>query len=176
MQLFLSFYIYNRFIKNIYCIFLHILVCDSYMKKSAKYFLSLLLTMAVTVTLSSCKNDESSSSSNILSSTVDNSSYAPKDYSGEGRPNDAFGNEGDTYTDTSNGNVYVKQNGTWVLISEGQPEEEHTVVFDLNGGQMPDGSISEPTQKVKNGGWVKKPTYDPIKRNSKIYICWLLLF
>lgn len=182
------------------------------MKKTPKKILSLILLLAMT----GCTNSNSSlESTSSLANSNQTSSVAPKAYEGEGRPNDAFGNDGDTYTDTStgnvylkenghwvlvegneqqqlsgvgapsndlgnngdtytdtsNGNIYVKQNGQWILISEGEKTEEHTVVFDLNGGQMPDGSISIPSQTVKNGGWVKKPSQDPIKQNSN-FLGW----
>lgn len=89
----------------------------------------------------------------------------PQTLTGEGAPNDALGNNGDSYTDTTNGNFYQKQNGKWVLVKEGDKKVTHTVTFDLNGGEMPDGSITIPAQTVKSGEFVSKPQ-DPIKRNS----------
>lgn len=97
----------------------------------------------------------------------------PQTLTGEGAPSDQLGNNGDYYTDTTNGNYYHKQNGKWVLIKEGDNKQTHTVVFDLNGGTMPDGSISLPSQAVANGEWVKKPAQDPVKKNST-FIGWFV--
>lgn len=97
----------------------------------------------------------------------------PQTLTGEGAPSDQLGNNGDYYTDTTNGNYYHKQNGKWVLIKEGDNKQTHTVVFDLNGGTMPDGSISLPSQTVANGEWVKKPAQDPVKKNST-FIGWFV--
>ena len=97
----------------------------------------------------------------------------PQTLTGEGAPNSQLGNNGDYYTDTTNGNYYHKQNGQWVLIKEGDTKQTHTVVFDLNGGEMPDGSISLPSQSVVNGEWVKKPAQDPVKKNST-FLGWFV--
>lgn len=97
----------------------------------------------------------------------------PQTLTGEGTPSSQLGNNGDYYTDTTNGNYYHKQNGQWVLIKEGENKQTHTVVFDLNGGEMPDGSISIPSQSVVNGEWVKKPTQDPTKKNST-FLGWFV--
>lgn len=186
------------------------------MKKTKKH-LTLLISLLYLGSFTGCNlsnNNNSSSNESSLSSSISSSesssSHTSRNYTGEGRPSDDFGKDGDTYldtttqdqyvksngrwiligndgkkefngvgspsndlgkdgdtyTDTSNGNVYEKQHGQWVLVKEGEKEEKHLVEFDLNGGHMPDGSITLPSQEVKNGGWVSKPSYDPIKDNS----------
>lgn len=90
----------------------------------------------------------------------------PQELTGTGIPSKDLGNNGDFYTDTSNGNYYNKQNGVWVLIREGDNTQTHTVTFDLNGGQLPDGSISIPSQEVKHGEWARRPAQDPSKLHS----------
>ena len=174
------------------------------MKNSIKFLSTILLSFMSLVTFSGCNNDNNSSNSKVVSSSVQSKHYDgqgkpsddfgingdtykdtltnneyikvnghwlmignsnPQTLTGEGTPSNELGNNGDYYTDTTNGNYYQKQNGQWVLIKEGDNQQTHTVVFDLNGGEI-DGSISIPNQTVKNGEWVKKPAKDPYKKNS----------
>jgi hypothetical protein len=88
------------------------------------------------------------------------------EYTGVGKPDNEMGKDGDTYIDTSTGDEYQKQNGYWVKVKEGDTAEKYTVSFDLNGGQLADGSISLPSQKVERGEWAKEPSQEPTKKNS----------
>ncbi len=87
-------------------------------------------------------------------------------FTGVGKPDNDMGKDGDTYTDTKTGDEYQKQNGYWVKTKEGDTTEKVTVSFDLNGGQLQDGSISLPSQKIKRGEWASEPTSVPSKKNS----------
>lgn len=127
------------------------------MKKQTKYILSLLLSAA---SLVAC-NGRVSSSSNELSSTNSSqtsSSYVPRDYTGEGRPNDAFGNEGDTYTDSTTNEKYIKNNGHWQLVSnEGQQQltGEGAPTNDLgNNGDTYTDTANGNVYVKQNGQWI----------------------
>lgn len=95
--------------------------------------------------------------------TKDNNSHT---FTGVGVPNQDMGKDGDTYTDTSTGDIYTKQNGYWVKTHEGNEGEKFLVTFDLNGGTLPDGSTSIPSQEVLMGRWVEEPKVNPSKPNS----------
>jgi uncharacterized repeat protein (TIGR02543 family) len=79
-------------------------------KKLIPFFLASFLLGS---SLVSCKKDSVPSSSS--SEKASSSSREPKkDLSGQGEPSDAIGNDGDSYTDLSNGDIFTKVKGHWV--------------------------------------------------------------
>lgn len=118
--------------------------------KHKKIFLSTLLVSSVFMmaSLASCKKDTPTVSS----------STGSQSYTGQGAPDDAFGYNGDTYRDVTTNNVYEKQNGVWVLIQNGQPEQlsgegAPNDALGNNGDFYTDTKTDDYYQK-QNGKWV----------------------
>lgn len=78
-----------------------------------------------------------------------------QNFTGIGIPSDALGNDGDTYKDESSGDLYVKEDGHWVikqvakaLSGEGAPSD--TIG---NDGDTYEDTLSGATYKKVNGHW-----------------------
>lgn len=115
-------------------------------KKLIKTIVCLSSLLAVNGMIISC-ND------NTAGGTTVNRSY-----SGEGAPIEGLGIDGDTYTDTLTGNMYKKENGTWVLVinsspksytGEGEPNPELG-----NNGDKYTNNINGAEYEKQNGTWV----------------------
>ena len=78
-----------------------------------------------------------------------------QNFTGIGIPSDALGNDGDTYKDESSGDLYVKEDGHWVikqvakaLSGEGAPSDSIG-----NDGDTYEDTLSGATYKKVNGHW-----------------------
>ncbi len=134
------------------------------MKKKALY--PLLLTLALVGCQNADPNSLSSSSSSSVSSVSSSSSSSAtgEALKGRGAPQNNLGENGDTYTDTITGDEYVKENGQWRKVKDGD-NTVFTVTFDLNGGVMNDPSFSL-NHLVKEGEWIDEPLVTPVKQHS----------
>ncbi|MCQ3035709.1 MAG: leucine-rich repeat protein, partial [Bacilli bacterium] len=146
------------------------------MKKSIKKLLvlsSLVLTAASAVACSGQKPGSkpamssepvssvptSSSSSSSNSSMSSSEELSNNHYEGIGQPPAGLGRNGDTFTDTSTGDVYTKQGGVWVKTSSGQRnnysgEGDPNPALGENGDKYTD-TLNGAVWEKQGGVWIK---------------------
>ena len=112
------------------------------MKKGLKTLLVASLLCGTLMSVS-CQNEKSSETT-----------QGSKSYQGEGKPENSLGVNGDTYTDTSTGEVYDKKDGQWVLRTKelsgkGVPSDS----YGNDGDRYTDTDYDDVYEK-RDGHWV----------------------